>query len=90
MNIEDNYIILNFKTDEKESSDNVYPVPKEPDVDEQDLSSCSKSSKLLTKVLGDSEEILCYDGIRKKIEVTEALCTYLENTYFFVLSCEKY
>ena len=46
----------------------MYLIPKEPQVDQKDGSSYSKSSKLLTKVLGDSEEILRYDGIRKKIK----------------------
>ena len=54
MNIEDNFSILNSKTDEKETSDNImYLIPKEPQVDQKEGSSYSKSSKLLTKVLGD-------------------------------------
>ena len=67
MNTEDNYNILNCKTDEEESSDNImYLIPEEPEIDQEDWSSYSKLSKLLTKVLGDSEEILRYDRIRKK------------------------
>ena len=59
MNNEDNSRILNSKTDEKESSDNIMSlIPKKRQVDEKDGSSYSKSSKLLTKILGDSEEIL--------------------------------
>ena len=70
MNIEGNSGILNSKTDDKESSDNItYLIPKEPQVDQKDGSSYSKSSKLLTKVLGDSEEKLRYDGMRKKIKI---------------------
>ena len=62
-----NFSILNSKTDEKETFDNImYLIPKEPQVDQKEGSSYSKSSKLLTKVLGDSEEILRYDGMRKK------------------------
>ena len=54
MNIEDTFSILNSKTDEKETSDNImYLIPKEPQVDQKEGSSYSKSSKLLTKVLGD-------------------------------------
>ena len=69
MNNEDNSSILNSKADEKASSDNImYLIPKEPQVDQKDGSSYSKSSKLLTKVLGDSEEILRYDRMRKKIK----------------------
>ena len=72
MNIEDNFSILNSKTDEKETSDNImYLIPKEPQVDQKEGSSYSKSSKLLTKVLGDSEEILRYDGMRKKIKCSK-------------------
>ena len=41
-------------------------ISKEPHVDKKDGSSYSESSKLLTKLLGDSEEILRYDGMRKK------------------------
>ena len=67
MNNEDNSSILNSKADEKTSSDNImYLIPKEPQVDQKDGSSYSKSSKLLLKILGDSEEILRYDGLRKK------------------------
>ena len=45
----------------------MYLIAKEPQVDQKDgSSSYSKSSKLLLKILGDSEEILCYDGLRKK------------------------
>ena len=44
----------------------MYLIPKEPQVDQKDGSSYSKSSKLLLKILGDSEEILRYDGLRKK------------------------
>ena len=44
----------------------MYLIPKEPQVDQKDGSSYSKSSKLLLEILGDSEEILRYDGLRKK------------------------
>ena len=65
----------------------MYLIPKEPQVDQKDGSSNSKSSKLLTKVLGDSEEILRYDGMRKK-NVAKVLSTYLQNIKKFVLSCK--
>ena len=87
MNIEDNSSILNSKTDEKESSDNImYLIPKKPQVDQKDSLSYSKSSKLLIKVLGDSEEILRCDGMRKKQNVV--LPTYLQNIKNFTLSCK--
>ena len=87
MNIEDNSSILNSKTDEKESSDNImYLMPKKPQVDQKDSSSYSKLSKLLIKVLGDSEEILRCDGMRKKQNVVRP--TYLQNIKYFMLSCK--
>ena len=46
----------------------MYLVSKEHKIDKKDRSSYSKLSKLLTKVLGDSEEILRYDGMRKKMK----------------------
>ena len=55
MNIKDTSSIFNSETDEMGSSGNtMYLIPKETQVGQKDGSSYSKSSKLLTEVLGDS------------------------------------
>ena len=52
----------------------MYLIPDEPQLYQGHVSSDSKSSKLLIKVFGDPEEILRYDGTKKKYE----------KSYFFI------
>ena len=89
MNIEGNFGILNSKTDGKESSDNIiYLIPKEPQVDQKDGSFYSKSSKLLTKVLGDSEGKLRYNGMRKKLKCGKGSSYIFTEYKKIMLSCK--